>query len=247
MVSFYAFCRVVDDIADDLILTKQQKEEGLGIWKEGIANGFDDAGGLEGEIMALIERRGIPGELFVEIIDGVAMDLEKRRYRDFEELKTYCYRVACVVGLVSAEIFGYRNEACRDYAVALGYALQVTNIMRDVWQDFDDDGRIYLPQADMERCGYSEEDLRGLVHDERFVALMELQCERAEGFYAEADSLLPAEDRRSMCAAVIMRRVYGGILEKMKRDRFRVFEKRYRLSRPRKLWIFASSTIGIGG
>ncbi len=240
MVSFYAFCRVVDDIADDSILTVDQKKEGLDYWRKGLVEGFGEpAGEVEVEVASLMERHEIAPELLVEIVEGVAMDLRERRYRDFEALQVYCYRVACVVGLVSARIFGCRNDACRDYAIALGYALQVTNIMRDVWQDYDDGGRIYLPQEDMEACGYGEEDLRGMVHDERFVRLMNLQCERAEGFYAEAARLLPQEDRRSMRAAEVMRRIYSGILAKMKADHFRVFEQRYRLSRLRMLWILA--------
>ena len=238
MISFYAFCRVVDDIADDVILTVEQKEEGLGYWREGLMEGFGgDAGEVEAEVVSLLERHEIAPELLLEIIDGVTMDLEQRRFRDFDALKEYCYRVACVVGLVSAKIFGYRNDGCRDYAVALGYALQVTNIMRDVWQDYDDDERIYLPEADMGVCGYGEEDLRGMVYDDRFVRLMEMQCERAEAFFAEAGRLLPEEDRGSMRAAEAMRHIYGGILQKMKADGFRVFERRYRLNKPRMLWI----------
>lgn len=241
MVSFYAFCRVIDDIADDIVLTRDQKSEGLAHWRRGIEGGFANPEPLENEIVKLREKYGFPKEYLLEIIEGVTMDLDVSRYETFEELKKYCYRVACVVGLVSVEVFGYRNAASRNYAVDLGYALQMTNIMRDVWQDFDTSNRIYLPLDDMRECGYGEEDLRGLVYDERFVRLMRMQCRRAESFYARAMAGLPAEDRRAMLAAEVMRRVYAGILEKMKRDSFRVFEKRYRLSQPRKLAILAGA------
>ena len=119
--------------------------------------------------------------------------------------------------------------------------MQFTNILRDVWQDFDDDGRIYLPRQDMEACGYGEEDLRGMVHDDRFVKLMRMQCDRAEAFFEKAEGELPREDRDAMVAAEIMRGVYRGILDKMKADSFRVFRHRYRLSRPHMLAIFAGT------
>jgi phytoene synthase len=165
-----------------------------------------------------------------EIIDGVEMDLRNVRYNSFEELRVYCYRVASAVGLVSIEIFGYRNPACRQYAIQLGLALQMTNIIRDVGKDLSN-GRIYLPQQDLARFEYPEENLRLKKYNNPFLRLMEFEAARAEEFFAHAAELLPREDRRSMVAAEIMRSVYQALLRRMKADGFRVFEKEYRLSR----------------
>jgi phytoene synthase len=161
------------------------------------------------------------------------MDLRDVRYRTFEELRLYCYRVASAVGLVSIEIFGYRNPACRDYAIQLGLALQVTNIIRDVGKDLKI-GRIYLPEEDLARFGYSEADLHARQHNDAFMRLMEFESQRAEDFFAQAAALLPREDRRSMVAAEIMASVYHALLRRMKTDRFRVFDKEYRLSKIEK-------------
>jgi phytoene synthase len=161
------------------------------------------------------------------------MDLSNARYDSFEELRLYCYRVASAVGLVSIEIFGYRNPACREYAIQLGLALQMTNIIRDVGKDLSN-GRIYLPQEDLARFDYSEDALRLKKYNEPFLRLMKFEAARAEEFFARAASLLPREDRRSMVAAEIMRSVYQALLRRMKADGFRVFEKEYRLSRLEK-------------
>jgi 15-cis-phytoene synthase len=168
-----------------------------------------------------------------EIIEGVEMDLHNVRYNSFEKLRLYCYRVASAVGLVSIEIFGYCNPACRQYAIHLGLALQMTNIIRDVGKDLNN-GRIYLPQQDLARFNYPEEDLRLRKYNEPFLRLMEFEAARAEEFFAHAADLLPREDRRSMVAAEIMRSVYQALLRRMKADGFRVFEKEYRLSRLEK-------------
>src|ERR1700674_3537680 len=132
-----------------------------------------------------------------EIIAGVEMDLSIKSFQTFIELRVYCYRVASAVGLVSIEIFGYRNPACKEYAVQLGLALQMTNIIRDVRRDLDKN-RIYLPQEDSERFGYSEEQLRQRQYNPNFVRLMEFEAARAHEFFARAAELLPREDRKSM-------------------------------------------------
>ena len=170
-----------------------------------------------------------------EIIDGVEMDLTISQYATFEELRVYCYRVASAVGLVSIEIFGYKNPRCRDYAIELGLALQMTNIIRDVGKDLEN-GRVYLPQEDLERFGYSAAALHDRVYDERFLELMRFESERAEEFFANARSLLPAEDRRSMIAAEIMAAIYCALLQRIKADNFRVFDRVYELSKPAKLF-----------
>ena len=162
------------------------------------------------------------------------MDLSISRYATFEDLRIYCYRVASAVGLVSIEIFGYRNPACKEYALQLGLALQMTNIIRDVGKDLRN-GRIYLPQEDLARFGYSESELQNRQYNERFVQLMEFEAARARQFFSRAAATLPHEDRRSMIAAEIMGAVYRGLLQKMEKDKFRIFEKEYRLGKLAKM------------
>ena len=227
---FYAFCRLIDDIADSTELSVQEKARDLAAWRRWLRQASPDESSIARDVRELIAKYSLTPAMLEEIIDGVEMDLETVRYETFEALRVSCYRVASAVGLVSIEIFGYRNPACRDYAVELGLALQMTNIIRDVGKDLRN-GRIYLPQEDLARCGYSEDDLRQQEYNESFVRLMEFEAARAEEFYARAAELLPQEDRRSMVAAEIMRSVYQALLRRMKADGFRVFEREYRLSR----------------
>jgi 15-cis-phytoene synthase len=230
---FYAFCRVIDDIADSAEASVEEKASGLKAWRTWIRASAPGEPALAGDVRGLYAKYAITPPMLEEIIDGVEMDLGDVRYETFDDLRLYCYRVASAVGLVSIEIFGYRNAACRDYAIQLGLALQVTNIIRDVGKDLAN-GRIYLPREDLARFGYSEADLRAHRHNEAFVALMEFEASRAEEFFSAAAGLLPREDRRSMVAAEIMASVYHALLRRMKADRFRVFDKEYRLSKIEK-------------
>jgi 15-cis-phytoene synthase len=230
---FYAFCRVVDDIADSPETTAEEKARALAAWRKWLYQNAPNEPALALDVRGLFGKYAITPPMVEEIIDGVEMDLRNVRYATFEELRRYCYRVASAVGLVSIEIFGYRNPACRDYAIQLGYALQMTNIIRDVGKDLRV-GRIYLPQEDLVRFGYPESDLRQRKHNDAFVRLMEFEAARAEEFFTRAAALLPREDRRSMVAAEIMGSVYRALLKRMKADRFRVFEKEYRLSKIEK-------------
>lgn len=230
---FYAFCRVVDDIADSAETTAEEKARALTEWRKRLHESAPDEPALARDVRGLFAKYAVTPPMLEEIIDGMEMDLRNTRYRTFEELRVYCYRVASAVGLVSIEIFGYRNPACRDYAIQLGYALQMTNIIRDVGKDWSV-GRIYLPEEDMARFGYTEADLHQQKHNDAFVRLMEFEAARAEGFFTQAAALLPREDRRSMIAAEIMASVYRALLSRIKADRFRVFEKEYRLSKVEK-------------
>lgn len=230
---FYAFCRVVDDIADAPETAPENKARELADWRKWLYESTPEEPALARDVRGLFAKYAITPPMLEEIIDGMEMDLRNTRYRTFEELQRYCYRVASAVGLVSIEIFGYRNPACRDYAIQLGYALQMTNIIRDVGKDLAV-GRIYLPEEDLARFEYSETDLRRQKHNDAFVRLMEFEASRAEEFFAQAATLLPSEDRRSMVAAEIMASVYRALLRRMKSDRFRVFEKEYRLSKLEK-------------
>ena len=230
---FYAFCRVIDDIADSADATVEQKADALRSWRQWIRESAADEPLLARDLRGLYAKYAITPSMLDEIIDGVEMDLGSVRYQSFEELRLYCYRVASAVGLVSIEIFGYRNAGCRDYAIQLGLALQTTNIIRDVGKDLNN-GRIYLPQKDLARFDYSEANLQARQYNDAFVQLMEFESERAEEFFSRAATLLPREDRRSMVAAEIMASVYHALLRRMKADRFRVFDKEYRLSKIEK-------------
>jgi len=233
ITTFYAFCRVIDDIADDPRVSAEVKRTELARWRRSLREAFPDQPPLAGAVRAMMATYPLRAEMLEEIIAGVEMDVEGCRYQTWEELRVYCYRVASAVGLVSIEIFGYTDPRCREYAVELGLALQVTNIIRDVGVDLTN-GRIYLPTEDLNQFGYPERDLRARVHDDRFARLMRFQATRARAFFAQAAKTLPAQDRRAMVPAEIMRSVYQALLTRMERDGFRVFDHTYRLSRMEK-------------
>jgi 15-cis-phytoene synthase len=235
ITAFYAFCRVIDDIADSSQLTREDKSRRLAQWRASLQVRQPNESSLADEIRSLMAKYPITPAMLEEIVAGVEMDLTISQYATFEELRIYCHRVASAVGLVSIEIFGYQNPRCREYAVQLGLALQMTNIIRDVGKDLDN-GRIYLPQEDLVRFDYSSEALRDRISDERFQRLMHFEADRAEQFFANARRLLPAEDRRSMVAAEIMSAIYFALLQRMKADNFRVFEKHYELSKGAKFF-----------
>ena len=238
ITTFYAFCRLIDDIADSTQLSIAEKSEGLTAWRRWLAQSTAGEDALAVEVRALMAKYQLTPAMLEEIIAGVEMDLRKVRYANFEELRLYCYRVASAVGLVSIEIFGYKNPRCKEYAIDLGLALQTTNIIRDVGKDMRA-GRIYLPQDEMSRFGYSEAELLRAESNECFLALMEFQAERSHRYFDSAAALLPAEDRGSMVAAEIMGAVYRKVLCKIEADRFRVFEKEYRLNRVQKTALIA--------
>jgi 15-cis-phytoene synthase len=230
---FYAFCRVIDDIADSSQLDAVGKRIRLAEWRKMLRGACPAESSLARDVRVLIDKYALSPEMFEEIIAGVEMDLTIQRYATFEELRIYCYRVASAVGLVSIEIFGYRNSRCKEYAVELGLALQMTNIIRDVGMDLQVN-RIYLPQQDLARFNYSETELQDRQYNECFIRLMAFEAARAREFFSRAAAALPSEDRRAMVPAEIMSSIYRGLLRRMESDKFRVFEKRYRLSRLEK-------------
>ena len=234
MSIFYSFCRLVDDLADESTDAVQERQRALDIWKASLSGFVEGESPLADQVRDLIFRRNLNAEHFVEIILGCEMDLCGTIYETWDDLRIYCHRVASCVGLVSLGIFGARSPEAVKYATNLGLALQLTNILRDVAHDFRDLGRIYLPRQEMSRFGYSPEALAADRYDNAFLQLMVFQAERAKSFYQSATSAYPRSERRSLVAAEIMRRVYHGILLKMERDAFRVFDRRYRLSRVEK-------------
>jgi phytoene synthase len=233
ITTFYAFCRVIDDIADDVDLGVEGKRRRLSEWRESLRRARPNESSFAADVRNLIAKYALTPEMLEEIIAGVEMDLSIKRYQTFDKLRVYCYRVASAVGLVSIEIFGYRNSACKQYAIQLGLALQMTNIIRDVGKDLHA-GRIYLPLEDLARFNYSEKELQNRQHDDRFVRLMQFEAARAREFFARAAETLPAEDRKSMVAAEIMASIYRGLLRRMELDKFHVFEKEYSLNKLEK-------------
>lgn len=244
-VIFYAFCRTLDDLADTPGIPVEKRVAGLQAWQHGLGHGFEHPTGLQREVVELRERHLIPNELLVAIIEGCRMDLEPRRFQTWDDLSEYIWKVACAVGLVSVRIFGCSDPDADRYAEALGRALQLTNIMRDIREDFENGGRIYLPLEDLSNFGYTEDDLAAGRWNDRFVALMNFEAERAASYFHQAAALVPEADSRALAPARIMAEIYQELLAQMRRDGFRVFDKRYRVSGPRKLWILAKH--GIAG
>jgi phytoene synthase len=252
MSALYAFCREVDDVADDESVPVELRRERLAAWREDIRRACAKESpefAVNRELRPFIERHQLRYELFDELIKGVEMDLDIKRYADYAELEQYCYRVASVVGLLSIEIFGYREAACRDYAVYLGKALQLTNILRDVQTDAER-GRIYLPLQELERFKVTPEEILRGEYTPRFRELAASVGQRARHFYQLARTTLPAADRRSMSAAELMGSVYWRLLRKLERSQFAVFgPKPTRLNKGQKIFLilraFVRSASGI--
>ena len=244
MSVLYAFCREVDDVADEEQVPTEQRREQLGAWREDVRRATDGATAqfaVNRELQPVAKQFHLPFSLFDELIQGCEMDLEKKRYENYEELELYCYRVASVVGLLSIEIFGYRNPKSRDYAIYLGKALQLTNILRDVRTDAER-GRIYLPQSELARFKVTEREILNFEYSDRFHALAESVAARAKHFYRLARETLPPEDRRSMVAANLMGEVYWRLLGKLERQQFNVFgPKPTRLNKAQKLLLIFRS------
>jgi 15-cis-phytoene synthase len=230
---FYAFCRVIDDIADSPELTASEKRVGLAEWRQRLRAARTNEPALAQDVRTLIGKYSLSPDMLEEIIAGVEMDLTTTRYATFEVLRVYCYRVASAVGLVSIEIFGYSNPRCKQYALELGLALQMTNIIRDVGKDLQD-GRIYLPQQDFAQFNYSEKELHERQYNEQFLRLMKFEAARTREFFSRAAAALPPEDRRAMVPAEIMASIYRGLLRQMELDKFRVLEKEYQLGKLQK-------------
>lgn len=243
MVIFYAFCRTMDDLADDVGIAPERRRRLLDSWKHGLTHGFPNPDHFQKEVLSLRDRREIPNDLLLAIIDGCCMDLEPQRFETWEDLSGYIWKVACAVGLVSIRIFGCQDPASEKYAVALGHALQLTNILRDIEEDYANGQRIYLPLTELSRFSYTEEDLRNSVRDERFLAMMTFESERAEHYFRDAENLIPVIDRAALVPARIMGDIYQLLLEKMRDDYFQVFSKRYRISKVHKLAILTQHLI----
>ncbi len=240
MAGLYAFCREVDDVADEESRPTNERRLALQQWREDIrraCTGGQTGFAVNRELQPVIARYHLPFRLFDELIQGVEMDLDINRYDTLEELETYCYRVASVVGLLSIEIFGYNDPRCRDYAIFLGKALQLTNILRDVRVDAEK-GRIYLPLTKLRQFNVSEAEILNLEYSERFENLASDIAQLARSYYSRAREILPASERRSMIAAELMGSVYWRLLEKLEKRRFNVFGKQpTRLNKVQKIFL----------
>jgi phytoene synthase len=222
----YAFCRYTDDIVDEgpdehrsVVLLRRWRIE-LGRALHGTSSYA-----LLNQLSAAAHRFKIPVHYFYQLIQGMEMDLVKKRYQTFGELREYCTLVASSVGLMCREIFGYRTESTRDYAINLGIALQLTNILRDIRDDARK-GRIYIPQEDLTRFGVTEDDILKGRYSPRFVDLMRFECERASGYFDIARDALKDEDKHYFFAARVMWSIYAHTLQRIKRSEYRVFERR---------------------
>ena len=239
--ALYAFCRVVDDCVDE---PDGEREAGFARWTAELDRAYAGRPETElgRELAETVARFPIPRGAFEEIVAGCRMDLTTRRYATFADLRVYCERVASAVGLASIEIFGYDDPRTRDYAVELGLALQLTNILRDIAPDARRD-RIYLPLEDLQRHGVSEAEMLAAVADQGaprspgLRSLLAFEAERARSHYAAAARALPDRDRHAMRAAEIMGAVYRAVLEEWARRGHPVAGPRIQLSKPRKLWI----------
>jgi phytoene synthase len=240
VIAVWDFCRAVDDAVDEEEKA-ERAAEALVAWRAELASCYNGSRPGTSQARALqpyVREFDLPRESFEDLIDGVEMDLRHVRYPTFDALSEYCRRVASAVGLICVEIFGYRNAAAREYAVNLGMALQLTNIIRDVAADFTR-GRLYLPAEDLVRFGVGETDLRAGVMTPAVRALLAHECGRAREYYRRAAALLPREDARSLVAAEIMGAIYLAILERIERDGYDVFSRRVRVPRPHRALIAA--------
>ena len=243
IVAVWDFCRVVDDAVDEVVpesarrggLTAEARALAaarVAEWREELASIY--TGGPrtpQGQnLQPFVREFGLPRAQFELLIDGVEMDVAHTRYQTFEALAEYCRRVASTVGLICVEIFGYRDPRAREYAVQLGLALQLTNIIRDVAEDLRS-GRVYLPADDLARFGVSEHDLEAGIVTPAVSQLLRFQCERARSYYDRAAAALPASDAYSLVAAAIMGAIYFEILRRIERNRYDVFSRRIRVPR----------------
>ncbi len=238
IIAVWDFCRAVDDAVDEAAPSETRGAvEQLAMWRSEVAACYDPALQpltAQGKTLKpVVEEFNLPREPFEELIRGVEMDLEQVRYPTFDALAEYCRHVASTVGLICVEIFGYRDPRTRSYAVNLGMALQLTNIVRDVATDLVRD-RIYLPVEDLQRFGVTEQALRDGSMTPQVRELIRYECERAHDYYRRAAADLPAGDARSLVAAEIMGGIYFAILRRIERAGYDVFTRRVRVPRPHR-------------
>jgi phytoene synthase len=237
ITALYAFCREVDDVVDET-QDAQVAATKLAWWRQEVANLHAGAPNhpVTKALEPFRERFSVDTAKLLEIIDGMEMDLTQSRYLDWPALERYCYRVASVVGLLAAGIFGYRDARTLEYAKNLGLAFQMTNIIRDVGEDARKN-RIYLPMDDLKRFDVPASDLLNARESEKFAALMQFEAARAREFYEKAFASLPAQDRKAQRAGLVMAAIYRATLDEIERDGFHVLKQRTSLTPLRKFWL----------
>ncbi len=239
IIDVYNFCRAIDDVVDKPeSVWEHDPQIELNKWRTELDNLYagHPTWPQTHKLHRTLTRFPMPKELFEKLVYGCEIDLYRNRYATFADLHEYCYHVASVVGLMCIEIFTYRNPRTREYAENLGLALQLTNILRDLKEDGERD-RVYLPQEDLQRFGYSDRELMNGVVNDSFRALMKFECDRAHAFYRKAAECLPAEDRPTLVAAQTMGRIYHRLLKKIEGVNYDVFNHRIRLHRPTRFLI----------
>ena len=237
ITALYAFCREVDDVVDECQDPSIASAK-LVWWRMEVARLYDGKPEhpVTQALQAVLPQFSLPQEQLLEIIDGMEMDLTQTRYLDFKGLSLYCYRVASVVGLLAAEIFGYTDRRTQKYAHDLGMAFQLTNIIRDVGEDARR-GRIYLPIEDLQKFDVKASEILNAQYSDNFRRLMEFQIARAEQYYEQAFANLPAVDRRAQRPGLVMAAIYRALLDEIRRDGCQVLSQRTSLTPLRKLWI----------
>lgn len=237
ITAFYAFCREVDDVVDDMVDASVAHTK-LAWWQSEVAKAFagQPSHPVMQALMPLTGEFGIEQRHLQGVIEGCQMDLEQTRYLDYVGLQRYCHLVAGVVGEVAARIFGQTQPQTTAYAHKLGQALQLTNIIRDVGEDALR-GRIYLPVNELKQFDVKAHEILKRTYSDRFTALMRFQAERAHGLYDEALALLPAEDRRAQKPGLMMASIYRALLREIEADNFQVLHQRINLTPLRKMWL----------
>ncbi len=241
MNTVYAFCRKTDDIVDEGNESYDIKYAKLHKWRVELEKALysESEYSLFNKLSKIIKQFNIPFDPFFDLIKGMEMDLQKQRYLSMEDLLQYCYRVASTVGLMCIEIFGYKNKSTKNFAINLGLALQLTNILRDVKTDAIN-GRIYLPESDMKKFNYSEAELLNLKYNDNFAALMAHEANIAKQYFHNATRSLDIDDKPSMFAARAMQHIYYKLLMKLEANRFDVFNKKINVSK------FEKTSIALG-
>lgn len=237
ITAVYAYCREVDDVVDECADTGIARTK-LAWWRDELARLYtgNPQHPVARALQPFVDTFDLKCELLLEILDGMEMDLTQNRYLDFKALEIYCYRVAGAVGLLAARIFGYTDRRTLDYAQDLGTAFQLTNIVRDVGEDARKN-RIYLPLDELARFGVGVPQILDARYDDNFVRLMAFQGGRAERYYDQALGKLPAADRAAQRPGLIMAAIYRTLLTEIRRDGYRVLDRRTTLTPIRKLWI----------
>ena len=237
ITAFYAFCREVDDVVDDIADASVAASK-LAWWQSEVTQAFagQPTHPVMQALMPLAGTYAIEQRHLQAVIEGCQMDLAQTRYLDYPGLQRYCHLVAGVVGEVAANIFGQTQPKTTEYAHKLGQALQLTNILRDVGEDALR-GRIYLPMSDLQRFDVKANEILNRGYSERFSSLMAFQAQRAHALYDEALALLPATDRRAQKPGLMMAIIYRALLREIEHDQFQVLHQRISLTPLRKMWL----------